>query len=193
MTQIPNTRESKTLQQNLLGIWNLYFGFSAKQRGFTLIETLVAITVLLMAVAAPLTLGSQGLTASRIARDQVVGTYLIQEGIEYIRNTRDTNILSGDDWLLGIDACLDGLCVIDVPQNEVESCGKECGPMSYNEETGLYGYGSGSDWKETKFTRDITIEESISGIEMHVVVSVSWYDGLISRSVEADEYLLNWQ
>ncbi|MBP9771848.1 MAG: hypothetical protein KBD16_02915 [Candidatus Pacebacteria bacterium] len=161
--------------------------------GFTLIETFVAITVLLMAVAAPLTLGSQGLTASRIARDQVTGTYLIQEAIEYVRNARDTNILEGDDWLEGVSDCVDAECTIDIPDNEITVCGKECPPLEYNDSLGLYGYGDGSDWEETKFTRSVTLGEFVSATEAQIVVTVSWQDGLVARTIEVDESILNWQ
>jgi prepilin-type N-terminal cleavage/methylation domain-containing protein len=163
------------------------------EQGFTLIETLVAITVLLLAIAAPLTLASQGLTASRIARDQVTATYLMQEAIEHIRNTRDTNVLTGDSWFTGLDACLAGTCSIDVPQAEIDACVGACAVMRYNDSLGLYGYGEGSGWEDTKFTRTVSMEETIAGVEAEITVTVSWADGLAGRSVEMQEHLLNWQ
>jgi prepilin-type N-terminal cleavage/methylation domain-containing protein len=176
----------------------LSFGFSAPspataRRGFTLVETLVAITVLVLGVTAPLTLGSQGLTASRVARDQVVATYLIQEAIEYIRNTRDTNTLSGTSWLSGLSECTTGECQIDVPADAVESCSGACPALDYNDGTGLYGYNSGSGWEPTKFLRTITIEEMVPGVEARITVSVAWQDGLAGRVITTDEHLLNWQ
>lgn len=166
-----------------------------KQRegGFTLVETLVAITVLILAVAAPLTLGSQGLTTSRIARDQVVGTYLIQEAIEHVRNTRDTNILNGNGWFTGLSNCTAGTCRIDVPANTIAACTGTCPPLRYNPTSGLYGYSSSSGWQTTKFTRTVSIQETTANVEARVVVTITWRDGLIVRTISTDEYLLNWQ
>ncbi|HXK40185.1 MAG TPA: prepilin-type N-terminal cleavage/methylation domain-containing protein [Candidatus Paceibacterota bacterium] len=163
------------------------------RRGFTLVETLVAITVLVLGVTAPLTLGSQGLTASRVARDQVVATYLIQEAIEYIRNTRDTNALSGTSWLSGLSECTTGGCRIDVPADAVESCSGTCPALDYNDGTGLYGYNSGSGWEPTKLLRTVALEETVPGIEAKITVTVAWQDGLAGRTITTDEHLLNWQ
>ncbi len=162
--------------------------------GFTLIETFVAITVLLMAIAAPLTLASQGLSASRIARDQVTATYLIQEAVEYIRNARDTNTLSGNSWLEGFDDCLEKECTIDVPAGVIASCGKTCDVLDFHASSGLYGYHEDSSgWEASRFTRTITIQESLPGVEAHLVVTVGWQDGLRARTLTTNEIILNWQ
>jgi prepilin-type N-terminal cleavage/methylation domain-containing protein len=70
-----------------------------KQQAFTLVETLVAISVLLIAVVAPLTTISEGVLTANIAKDQVTAQYLAQEGVEIVRLIRDTNILNGNSWL----------------------------------------------------------------------------------------------
>ncbi len=165
--------------------------------GFTLVETLVAITVLVMAVAAPLTLGSQGLTASRVARDQVIATYLAQEGIEYLNNFRSTNVLSGKGWLTSLDVCLAGACRIDLSESItsqiIQDCGQTCPVLNYNSDLGLYGYGVGGTWAPTKFTRTITLQETVPGVEAKITVTMSWNDGIITRTVSTNEYILNWQ
>ena len=159
-------------------------------RGFTFVETLVAISILLLAVAGPLTLGSQGLNASRVARDQVIATFLGQEAIEYARNIRDTNALQGEVWLEGLDACT-GACTVDVPQNTIAMCTGTCPALRFDAEVGLYGYES--DWLPTKFTRSVTITETVAGREAHIIVATSWNDGKLTRSVTVNEYLFNWE
>lgn len=167
---------------------------SAKsQRGFTLVETLVAVAVLLLAIAAPMSLGSQGLTTSRVARDQVIATYLSQEAVEYVRNVRDSNILSGDNWLEGLSDCVSSSCSIDIPRNTIAPCSGACPQLTYHNATGLYGYSTGSGWQRTKFLRTVSIEETVANAEAKLSVVVSWSDGILTRSVRTQEYLMNWQ
>lgn len=67
--------------------------------GFTLIEALVAISILTIAVTGPLSLASKGLAYSSYAKDEITAFYLANEAIDVIRNIRDTNIKSGKGWL----------------------------------------------------------------------------------------------
>lgn len=203
MIHTPNKRKSKAA--TFFGFRAVDAGFSAPaaRRGFTLVETLVAIAVLLLAVAAPLTLGSQGLTSSRIARDQVVATYLMQDAIEYIHNRRDTNRLSGAGWLDGLEECMSDECRISTKadfENEdaVEACPQAgCPVLNFHTNAGFYSYdggpGGNGTWVPTKFVRTVTVEETVPGIEARVDVTVSWIDGLASRAVSTTGYILNWQ
>jgi len=60
-----------------------------KNKGFTLIEVLVAIFVLITAVVVPLTIGSKAFAYSNFVRDQSTASYLAQEAMEYVRLLRD--------------------------------------------------------------------------------------------------------
>ncbi len=66
---------------------------TAHKRGFTLIETLVAVSLLVIAIVAPMSLVSQALTTAYYARDQVAAYSLAQDGIESVRAVRDGNLL----------------------------------------------------------------------------------------------------
>jgi type II secretory pathway pseudopilin PulG len=84
--------------------------------GLTLVETLVAISILTIAVIGPLGIIAQALHTSYYTRDQMTAHYLAQEAIEYVRNLRDNKSIeiTGDsindpsyeytstDWLSGI-------------------------------------------------------------------------------------------
>jgi prepilin-type N-terminal cleavage/methylation domain-containing protein len=71
-------------------------------RGFTIIETLVAITILMIAIAGPLVAANKSLTAALYAKDQTTALYIAQQEIETIRNIKDNNIAALDNWLNGI-------------------------------------------------------------------------------------------
>ena len=47
---------------------------ASSQKGFTIIETLIAITVLMIAVAGPLSVASKGLLSAQISKDQMIAS-----------------------------------------------------------------------------------------------------------------------
>lgn len=171
---------SKTTRQEARG----------KSRGFTLIETLVAIAVLVTSIVGPLSIAAKGLAASLLARDQVTAFYLAQEGIEYIRGMRDENILSGDSWLTGLKpACTGGqLCNVDSKNDLFIECDTECPLLNYDENTGFYGTPSGSP---SRFRRTIAITE-LSATEAVVVATISWTSGLFPRTFSIREVITDW-
>ncbi len=63
-------------------------------RGFTLIEALVSIGLILIAVLGPLSLTFNALTAIRESKNRVIASYLAEEIIEDFRNHRDSFALS---------------------------------------------------------------------------------------------------
>lgn len=63
------------------------------KEGFTLIETMVAISILTLAIAGPMFTASRSIVAAQTARDQLIATYLAQEGIEHVRAMRDNAYL----------------------------------------------------------------------------------------------------
>jgi prepilin-type N-terminal cleavage/methylation domain-containing protein len=58
-------------------------------RGFTLVETLVAITVLLVVIIGPMTIAQKGMQNAYYAGDQTTAVYLAQEAIEAVQKLRD--------------------------------------------------------------------------------------------------------
>ena len=64
------------------------------RRGFTLVETLVAISIITIAIVGPLLTASRTLVAAYTARDQLTASYLASEASEYVRFMRDSMYLA---------------------------------------------------------------------------------------------------
>lgn len=156
-----------------------------KVRGFTLIETLVAISLLSVAIVAPMSLVSQSLRSAYYARDQIAAYNLAQEGIEAVRAIRDGNILqnaygsTGIDLLSGIP--IDQAFTIDARKSTAAAAISVCpseGCVVLQTDGTLYGYDA--DWTNTRFTRTLVAKyagpSSINSghDEIRVGVTVSW-------------------
>ena len=169
---------------------NITCGFNTTLDGFTLIETFVAITILLTAIVGPLTIASKGLSSSFLAKEQTTASFLAQEAVEYIRWKRDSNALSGRAWLSGLAACTNATCYIDAVSDTAGSCGSTCPALHRNASTGLYTY-TASD-PTTEYTRSIQMS-TINSNESRVMVTVVWYSLGITHTFVAVENMFNWQ
>lgn len=181
---------------------------SKNNNGFTVLETIVAITVISVALAGAITAVRTGLISSSISKEQVKAFYLAQEAIEIIRNKRDSNILAAYNgaavtWLSGIaevgDPCEPGnTCTVDATSYSLSKTGcsgwNTCPYLRQNLNSGsttylLYGYNG--TWSLSSYRREVQIE-SISPTEINVTVQVSWMHGATSRSFKTKTILMNW-
>ena len=78
-------------------------------QGQGLLETVFAIGILMIVVAAILALTSANVAGQRESEVQIIANNLAREGIEVVRNTRDSNWLAGIAWDDGLDG--DGTAV----------------------------------------------------------------------------------
>jgi prepilin-type N-terminal cleavage/methylation domain-containing protein len=181
-------------------------------RGFTLLETLVAVMILATAVAGPLSIASRALNNSLVAKDQITAFYLAQDGLEYVRFARDSNSLKGADWLAGTGGTSAGIdltpcasaagCYVDSTMAVVgfgdvpTACdsGLGCPALYYDNDNSRYTYNSGgTNVSQTVFTRQIVLN-SISATEQQLTVSVLWLDvGNVLRRVNLYENIFKWQ
>jgi prepilin-type N-terminal cleavage/methylation domain-containing protein len=177
--------------------------------GFTLIETMVAISLLSVAIVAPMTLTAQSLKTAYYARDQITASYLAQEGIEGVRAIRDSQILQIAQSPNGSQINLFGPIpvgqnfTVDAHQTGAEdaiaTCASTCPPLQTDGT--LYGYSAG--WTATNFTRTVYacyVQQISPGTcngtpsdEMHLSVTVTWQTGAFqTRSFSISENLYRW-
>ncbi len=168
-------------------------------RGFTLMETLVGMTVLIIAVTGTLSIISRNVSSAAIAKESITAFYLAQEAVEFVRGVRDNNAISGGgNWLLGLDDCRGGnKCAVDVnaefESDRVLSCVIECPKLLLNTGTGVYGYGSGVDTVETVFTREVRLQDIAPDREERIDVTVKWQQGFVAREFTLSGTIFNWR
>lgn len=176
-------------------------------RGFTLVEAMVAISILSLSITGPMIIAQKGIGSAIYARDQITAFYLAQEAVEYIRNVRDSNRINQIPWLSYLSNCLaGGTCQIDARYTDytnasaISSCSSgTCPVLSLDTSRNLYGDGQtcpsgGCVWKSTQFTRAVQVTETQANKEAVISVSVSWNTNLFAptRTFTIKEYLYNF-
>ena len=67
-------------------------------KGFTLLETIVAVAVIMVGLIAALVLINSSLFYVSLIKDRLIAANLNSEGLEVARNIRDNNWLNGRNW-----------------------------------------------------------------------------------------------
>jgi prepilin-type N-terminal cleavage/methylation domain-containing protein len=191
--------------------------FYKEKKGFSLIETLIAISILMIAVTGPFALVQAGLFSSNHQRNQVTATFLAQEALEYVKNMRDTNsytqygattanwltIPNGDstqtlDVICGIGCYVDphGKLPVDGGNggNIFVQVAPSGGSDMYLKQTtigGVFSYSYDSSGTDTLFKRTVKVN-LINPDEARVSVTVGWSDGLVPRTYTVSEELFNY-
>ncbi len=155
-------------------------------RGFTLVEAMVALVLVTVAMGPVFILATSAVNAASRIEHNLIASNLAQEGIEVIRNIRDTNWLNGvafdnnlsaGTWRVQWDTVGGGLM----------SVGSD--PV-LKKDNGIYNYSTGTN---TPFKRTISISKPNSG-ELILTASVTWVErGNINRTVNAESHLLDWR
>jgi len=186
-------------------------------RAFTLLETMIAVSILLLSIVGPMTIASKGLQSAIYARDEITAFYLAQEAIEYVRMVRDsstisdcygantTDCLDKDKWLAGLNDCILNAnneiignialsyCSIDA----TKSLGSgillsENIPLNLNSTTYQYSYDTASSDIPSKFTRNVRITKFLNGWAK-INVKVTWIGALLAtpKTFEINGYISN--
>ncbi len=184
-----------------------------KNRGFTLVETLVAISIFTMSVLSLMVVLSNGIANTTYAKKKITAEYLAQEGIEEIRNMRDTYMLYSGTAQDGWDAFkgpLNNNCAspnapggcyfnnadlvfnnFSMPMADVQLVPCKilsCPPLKYDDTNGKYEYDSGIN---SGFIRQITATQ-ISIDEIKITSTIFWTQGSGKYNVSFSEDLFNW-
>mgnify|MGYP000257920243 CR=1 FL=1 len=171
-------------------------------KAFTLVETLVAISIVVIALMGPFQVVQQGLLASYAARDQLIATALAEEGVEYVRGLRDANYLynianpnSPRSWMFGMNGtngpdCFVAGCVVDPTQGTIAVFASSTAPLKLST-TNVYTQANPSGAVATRFTRKVEFLTA-SATEVKVTVTVSWRTNNVPLTVRVTNTLHDW-
>ncbi len=104
---------------------------SKNNKGFTVVEALVAVSILLLAISGTFAVAQSSLQFSSMVKNKVTAYYLAQDAIEYIRHLRDNNGLemlenANSDvapyWLDGFAAGEGSACFTGTPTLPTKTC-----------------------------------------------------------------------
>lgn len=169
---------------------------------YSLVEVLIAVSILLLAVAGPMTIAHKGLQSSYFARDQLTAFALAQEGIEtftalrnevVLEQLNESNIGNVPDfdkdtlwaWTAQpeLNPCFSSAgCNIDFddedPLDNVRSCStiSNC-LLDYDKSAGArarFVVNDGTDADDSPYTRVIRLNELETDQEIQIEVTVSW-------------------
>jgi len=167
-----------------------------KERGFTMIEMITAIFIVTVGILGIFGLINQTISQISTSSSRLTAFYLAQEGIEVVRNIRDSNWLEAREnpnilWDEGIPA---GSWEADYTTQNLSQPYAE---NYLNISNGFYSYSSGT---QTRFKRKITIFDKTNldgdpeGVFdlLKVLVEVSWEERGRTHQVTAQENLYRW-
>ncbi len=158
-----------------------------KDSGFTLVESMIAVGLIVTGVVGVLTLVSRSIGFNGLAFNRLVAANLAQEGIEVVRNIRDTNWISGLTWDNGL---ADGDYQLDYSSTPPLPAYNPGQTLLFDEENGYFNYSIGEN---TVYQRKITISH-ISSDQIQVQVIIDWTGrGGGSFETIVEDRLFNWQ
>ena len=179
--------------------------------GQSLLEMIFAISILLIVVSAVLALTTANIFGQRESEVQIIANNLAREGIEVVRNIRDSNWLEGQNWDFGLEGS--GKAILDYNSRQLNfnNCVDD---LLYFDEN-IYRH-TGS--KQSLFHRCLTLENichcfdpdqcSLVGAEeikasacssseqkvgLKVRSEVNWFDKNGKRKVTLEDLIYDWK
>jgi len=151
-------------------------------KGFTLIEVLLSVFIITVAVLGLYNGINYSYNSIEKAKEKFIAAYLAEEGIELVKNLRDSNFVTGSAWNNGLTICAAG-CKMDADDAVLDAVT----PTAFLliDSSGYYSYNAGGT--QTIFSRKITIT-SINADKIKVSASVYYGD----QEFLLEQYLYNW-
>lgn len=163
-----------------------------KNKAFTLIETLIAITLITVVITAVTGLILSTLLANQRNLHSLQGMYMAQESLEAVRFMRDSNWLQNYAWnegseLWGSDFDVGTESQLNLFLKE-DTC-PPCFGLVRSAEDSIVTDDSGFEYTRELMFKPVPDMENV----LEVTATVSWQERGITRSVELSTYLSDWK
>jgi len=185
--------------------------YKQSQSGFSLVETLVSITILLIVIVGPMTIMSTASNSASFSSDQVIAFFLAQEGTELAQKARDDLVLerfaggNPNPWDYfrnesgTYGACFTSGCGLELDNfgdlTSITNCSGSSCDLYFDDNADVrsrYTHSSVVGNLETPFSRTIRFQ-NINAYEVRVVSEVEWFSGQTrnAQSVSVETVLVD--
>lgn len=168
---------------------------SRTRSGQSLVEAMIAISLLLVGFLGTITLINRSVGLTRVVADSYVGTYLAAEGIEVTKSLIDANYIAARPFHDGFEGC-DTTCDWEMESDATWESGR---PAEYVGRTFWYDpiqrlYSYAPFGTETSFTRKVSVTlTGATAKELIVVSRVEWRArGGGKSSVVVEDHFYDW-
>lgn len=175
--------------------------------GFVMVEMLVAVSLILLVLPGTLAIASKALSISSYQKNQMIATYLAEEGQELVRSVRDKNVLTilrdgSGSWDAGFSSgkCTVTPCTIDIIGETMTAGSGNLDNLSiapnatyrlYTDANGFYSHTASGN--PTIFYRGIFVTPAVGHTDQVNIRSVVVWDTPSGRKkVEFPGFLAYW-
>lgn len=160
------------------------------KKGFTILEIVVVIFVFSLGMLALATMVVQNIQVQYVNKNYLIASQLAQEGLELVRNNRDTNWLAATTWSDGLIG--DYTIAYNDNSNTHTYTDVSNSPVLQIDSSGFYNYTSGTP---SIFKRLIIANADatypIGAVDVGCIVQ--WNDRGKTYNYKADTVLYNWK
>lgn len=194
-------------------LWNRPLAPLRDSTGFTLLEMVVAVSILVGAVMGPIIVAVNGINAAVGAKNRNLANYLAMEVIEVLKNRQLTNFINNRTFTSGItgtdsanysDSSPGGSCLGSNNKCRVDVWGVDGSKVVVSPcpsgDCSLQNYTVGNETKYThtggtpspnNLKRYFYVDNTVPD-QLKVIVIVDWEEKGVPKSVKLEDYLQNW-
>ena len=156
----------------------------SNEKGYLLVEVMIAITILSIGFLGILGLISSSISLNRAVSDRFIANYLSMEGIEIVKNLIDANVMQNKPWN---EKFSNGNFEVDYKSAFLENNSSR--RILFNSTIGSYGY---SGERQTSFVRTINIA-LMGADQIKVKSTVKWSSRGGKFEISLEDYFFNWR
>lgn len=171
---------------------------SLQKKGYSLIEVLLVTVIIMISFTALFGFSASVIKSDTESRNEVLAANLAQEGLEMVRNIRDSDMLAltdPSDWRDNLPSGSNYMPSIN-SNGKVTLANAGDASVYYDSSTGgrYYNCAASCSGLKTSFRRSITVTQ-IDANKLQITSDVKWYSATnssLERSVSAQAILTSW-